>query len=140
MWKLKRILVVNLAALSLLFVGAAPALVLAADPCSQSGLTAQQALACGASNGKSTTPDSTATKTLGDTITSVINILSAAVAVVAVIMIVLGGFRYVTSGGNQESISGAKKTILFAVVGLIITALAQIIVQFVLNKTTTASP
>ncbi|OVE79231.1 hypothetical protein BVY00_00960 [bacterium G20] len=65
-----------------------------------------------------------------------INILSLIVGVVAVIMIILGGFRYITSSGNQESVKSAKNTIIYAVVGLVIVALAQIIVKFVLNTAT----
>ncbi|CAN5399857.1 hypothetical protein BH10PAT3_BH10PAT3_5470 [soil metagenome] len=71
-------------------------------------------------------------------IKNVINIFSLIVGVVAVIMIIVGGFRYITSGGNDGNVSGAKNTILYAVVGLIIVALAQIIVRFVLGKATAA--
>ncbi len=71
-------------------------------------------------------------------IKNVINVFSLVVGVVAVIMIIVGGFRYITSGGNDSSVSGAKNTILYAVVGLVIVALAQIIVRFVLTKATTA--
>ena len=69
-------------------------------------------------------------------LTVIINIFSVVVGVIAVIMIIVGGFRYITSGGKQESVSGAKNTILYAVIGLVIVALAQIIVKFVLNKST----
>lgn len=69
-------------------------------------------------------------------IKTVINVLSIIVGVVAVIMIIIGGFRYITSGGKQESVTGAKNTILYAVIGLVIVALAQVIVRFVLTKTT----
>lgn len=71
-------------------------------------------------------------------IKNIINIFSIVVGVVAVIMIIVGGFRYITSGGNDSSVSGAKNTILYAVVGLVVVALAQIIVRFVLTKTTQA--
>ncbi len=64
----------------------------------------------------------------------VVNILSAVVGVVAVIMIIVGGLRYVTSGGNDTSITSAKNTILYAIVGLIIVALAQVLVHFVLRN------
>jgi len=67
---------------------------------------------------------------LGTKIKSVINILSAVIAIVAVIMIIYGGLRYVASGGKQESVTAA------AIVGLIIVALAQAVVQFVLKGTT----
>lgn len=69
-------------------------------------------------------------------IQKIVNILSVAVGIVAVIMIIIGGFRYVTSGGKQESVTGAKNTILYAIIGLVIVALAQIIVHFVLSNTT----
>ncbi len=68
---------------------------------------------------------------------TVINILSLLVGAVAVIMLIIGGFRYVTSGGKQESVTAAKNTILYAIIGLVIVALAQIVVQFVLNKLNT---
>jgi cytochrome bd-type quinol oxidase subunit 2 len=69
-------------------------------------------------------------------ITTVINIFSLVVGFVSVIMIIIGGFKYITSGGNEGSVSGAKNTILFAIVGLVIVALAQVIVQFVLTQAT----
>ena len=72
---------------------------------------------------------------LNTLITKIINIFSVIVGIVAVIMIIVGGFRYITSGGKQESVTGAKNTILYAIIGLIIVALAQIIVKFVLNNT-----
>jgi hypothetical protein len=53
-------------------------------------------------------------------------------------MIIIGGLRYVTSGGKQESVTSAKNTILYAVIGLVIIALAQIIARFVLQKATNA--
>jgi hypothetical protein len=66
----------------------------------------------------------------------IINILSIIVGIVAVIMIIWGGFKYITSGGDTGNVSGAKNTLIFAIVGLIIVALAQFIVHFVLNTAT----
>lgn len=71
---------------------------------------------------------------LNNLIRYIINTLSAIVGVVAVIMIIIGGFRYITSGGTDTSVASAKNTILYAIIGLIIVALAQILVRFVLNK------
>lgn len=68
-------------------------------------------------------------------ITRIINVISVIVGVIAVIMIIYGGFRYITSGGNDSSVSAAKNTILYALIGLIIVALAQVIVKFVLQNT-----
>ena len=67
-------------------------------------------------------------------IVDVINIISIVVGVVAVIMIIIGGFKYITSGGDSGNVTGAKNTILYAVIGLVIVALAQIIVRFVLDR------
>lgn len=67
---------------------------------------------------------------------TVINVLSIVGGIAAVIMIIVGGLKYVTSGGESSNLTGAKSTILYAVIGLIVVALAQIVVKFVLNKAT----
>ena len=66
-------------------------------------------------------------------IADIVDIISVIVGIVAVIMIIYGGFRYITSGGDSGNVSNAKNTILYAIIGLIIVALAQFIVKFVLN-------
>ena len=68
----------------------------------------------------------------------VINVFSIVVGFVAVIMIIVGGIKYITSGGDSGNISGAKNTIVYAIIGLVIVALAQVIVHFVLNQATNA--
>ena len=73
------------------------------------------------------------------TLTKIINIISIVVGVVAVIMIIFGGFKYITSGGTSEKVTGAKNTILYGLIGLIVVALAQIIVKFVLNQAAEAT-
>lgn len=67
-------------------------------------------------------------------ITRIVNIFSVIVGVIAVIMIIIGGFRYITSGGDSSNVTSAKNTIMYAIIGLIIVALAQIIVRFVLDQ------
>lgn len=67
----------------------------------------------------------------------IVNIISVIVGVVAVIMIIFGGFKYITSGGDSGNVTGAKNTILYAIIGLVIVALAQFIVRFVLSQTNT---
>lgn len=66
----------------------------------------------------------------------VINIFSLVVGIIAVIMIIVGGLKYITSGGDSGNVSGAKNTIMYAVIGLIVVALAQFIVRFVLRRVT----
>jgi hypothetical protein len=67
-------------------------------------------------------------------IKKVINIFSIVVGAVSVIMIIIGGFRYIVSNGDSNGVSGAKNTILYAVVGLVIVLFAQVIVRFVLTN------
>ena len=66
----------------------------------------------------------------------ILNILSAIVGLLALIFIILAGMRYVMSAGNSEGTNTAKNTILYAVIGLLIVALAQIIVKFIFHKVT----
>ncbi len=77
-----------------------------------------------------------ATDKINRIIHTIVNLLSAVVGVVAVIMIIVGGFRYITSGGNDTSVTSAKNTILYAIIGLVVVALAQLIVRFTLSKLT----
>ena len=123
---------------TVLFSGAA--LAVDCSTCQGSDLNTQQAIECGSgcASGSSQTPEQASTH-LDNVIKEVINILSVAVSIAAVIMIMIGGFRYVTSGGKQESVTGAKNTILYAVIGLVIVALAQVIVRFVLTRTTNST-
>ena len=72
-------------------------------------------------------------------ITTIVNIFSILVGIVSVIMIIYGGFLYVTSGGDSGKVGNAKNAIIYAIVGLVVVALAQFIVQFVLDKVTTTT-
>lgn len=74
---------------------------------------------------------------VNSTISTVINLLSFLVGVVSVIMIIIGGIRFVTSQGNAQNATSARNTIIFAVIGLVLAAFAQLIVRFVLGKATT---
>lgn len=62
-----------------------------------------------------------------------VNIFSIIVGIAAVIMIIFGGFKYITSGGDSNNVSGAKNTLIYAIIGLIVVALAQFIVHYVLS-------
>lgn len=110
----------------------APAAVSAAtvNNCLASG--SNLTLSSGADCGNSST-DTGATN-INKIITQIVNIFSAVVGVVSVIMIIFGGFKYITSNGDSGNVSSAKNTIIYAVIGLVIVAMAQFIVQFVLNK------
>ncbi len=70
---------------------------------------------------------------LGPMIKTVINILLYVLGAAAVIMIVVGGIRYTTSGGDSSGIKSAKDTILYSVIGLVVAIMAYSIVNFVLG-------
>jgi hypothetical protein len=69
-------------------------------------------------------------------VADVINLVSIVVGIIAVFMIIYGGFRFLTSAGNPESTKVGKNAILYAIIGLVIVAFAQVIVKFVLAKIT----
>src|SRR5581483_7242409 len=126
--RIRKFTLIICALATVLFGVAAPALV-SAD--------AKSSVQCGINgaagvNGCSTQP----TTTLSDTIDNIVNILSGLVGVIAVIMVIVGGFRYITSAGDTNRLAGAKNTIIYALVGIIIVALDQTLVHFVIHKTT----
>lgn len=71
--------------------------------------------------------------TLSSAADTIIDILSIVVAAAAVIFIIIGGIKYVTSNGNQEKVTQAKNTILYAIIGLVIVIFAQTILNFVVG-------
>ncbi len=70
------------------------------------------------------------------TVTNVINILLFVAGLIAVIIIVVGGLRFVTSEGDAASANKAKNSVVYALVGLVLAVLAYAIVNFVLNGLT----
>jgi hypothetical protein len=77
---------------------------------------------------------------LENVLKTVINIISAIVGVVAVIMIVLSGFKYITSGGDANKVSSANSSLVYSIVGLVIVVLAQVIVHFVIIRSDPTPP
>jgi hypothetical protein len=121
----------------------APTLAASAD-CSHIG--AQTAIGAGeAANGGNGPGAGLCTSTtgvdqnsIGALASKVVDLFSIVVGAVAIIMIIYGGFRYITSGGDSNRVGSAKNTLIYAIVGLIIVALAQVIVHFVLNTSSSA--
>ncbi|HET9850407.1 MAG TPA: pilin [Candidatus Saccharimonadales bacterium] len=119
---------------SVLTLLASSSLALADTPVGNIKCAVNQVAGSSASN--CTSPPPNAGPDLSATIAHVVNILSVLAGAIAVIMIIVAGLRFVTSAGSENAVAGAKKTITFAVIGLIVVALAQIIVHFVLNNIT----
>lgn len=68
--------------------------------------------------------------------TQITNTVLYAVGIISVVMLIYGGLRYVISGGDSKKVTDAKNTILYAIIGLIISILAFAIVNFVINAVT----
>ncbi len=73
-------------------------------------------------------------------VTNIVNTLIFAAGIIAVIFIIVGGVRYITSQGDEKGVEGAKNTILYAVIGLVVVVLAFAIVNFVLQGVATGKP
>ena len=76
------------------------------------------------------------TELIGDNgvFSRITNTVLLIVGLISVIMLVYGGLRYILSGGDSKKVTDAKNTILYAIIGLIISMLAYAIVHFVLNS------
>ena len=66
--------------------------------------------------------------------TTLSNVMLFLVGAISVLMVVIGGLRYVISGGNSTNITTAKNTILYAVIGLVISILAYALINFVIGS------
>lgn len=76
---------------------------------------------------------------VGGIISQVVNILSIVLGGIAIVMIIVSGIRFATSGGSSNGVSGAKKTLIYAVVGLVIAVLAQVIIRLVIGTSSNLS-
>lgn len=74
-----------------------------------------------------------------DIAASVIRIILGFLGIVAVIIILLGGFKWMTAGGNEDKVGEAKKLITAGIIGLIIIVAAFAIATFVLNSLISAT-
>lgn len=70
----------------------------------------------------------------GGVFQTITNILLFLIGAIAVIMLIIGGIRYVISGGDQAQVTSAKNTILYAIVGIVVAFLAFAAVNFVTTQ------
>ncbi len=68
------------------------------------------------------------------TVEVVVEILSWVAGIAAIIMVIIAGFKYITSNGDAGKVGSAKTTLIYALVGIAIAALAQVLVHFVINS------
>ncbi len=76
---------------------------------------------------------------LPTTIASIIRVILGFLGIVAVVIILIGGFKFMTSGGHEEKVKSAKKVMVAGVIGLVIVLSAYAIASFVLSSIITAT-
>ena len=112
-------------ALALGVTAVAPVAVSAAD-CDTSNLSIEAGADCAQGNGQAT--DLFGQEGIFKKVTDIMLFLIGAISV---IMLIIGGIRYVVSGGDQAAVTAAKNTILYAIVGIVVAFLAYAAVSFV---------
>jgi len=70
----------------------------------------------------------------GSIINNVINVMLFLVGILCVIFIIYGGIRYTISRGEAKDVEGAKNTIMYAIIGLVIAIIAYALVNFVFTS------
>ncbi|HYG84361.1 MAG TPA: pilin [Verrucomicrobiae bacterium] len=101
----------------------------AAQPCDQNNLSIGSGASCARGNDQG--EDLFSESGIFRTIT---NILLFLVGAISVIMLIIGGIRYVVSNGDQNAVTSAKNTILYAIIGIIVAFLAYAAVNFVTTQ------
>lgn len=71
---------------------------------------------------------------VANTISVAANIIAAAAGIAAVVMAIISGLTMVSSAGNPEAVANAKKQLTYAILGVVIVALAWAITRFVVNQ------
>lgn len=79
------------------------------------------------------------TSDIRETIASIIKVAMGLLGIVAVVIILIGGFTWMTAGGNEEKVGEAKKWIFAGVIGLAIILSAYALATFVINSLTAAT-
>jgi len=69
-----------------------------------------------------------------DIIAAVINVMLGFLGIIAVVLILLGGFKWMTAAGNEDKVAEAKKLLAAGVIGLVIILAAFALAQFVLRQ------
>lgn len=80
--------------------------------------------------GTCSTPNST--RTVTGTLQQIADILIFIIGAVSVLMIIIGGLRYTLAQGDSNALSSAKNTILYAIIGIVVSLMAYGLVHFVL--------
>lgn len=79
------------------------------------------------------------TNDIREGVMNVVNVLLGFLGILAIIIILWGGFRWMTSGGNEEKVGEAKKVITAGIIGLVIIFTAYALATFVISQLLTAT-
>ncbi|MCW1908706.1 MAG: pilin [Candidatus Saccharibacteria bacterium] len=72
--------------------------------------------------------------TVDNALTAAITVFTIIVGVAAVIMVILSGYKYITSGGDSNKVAQAKSTVIYALIGVALVVTSQVILRFVIAK------
>ena len=78
-------------------------------------------------------PSNLSTESISNTVGSIIGVAATILGVIALGIIVYGGFLWMTSGGNEESVANAKKIMVAGIIGIIIVVMAYAITTFIMS-------
>ena len=68
------------------------------------------------------------------TLNKVVTALAMVAGIVSVIFVIVGGIKFIFANGDSSAVSSAKKTVIYALIGLVVAVLSREIIAFVLSK------
>lgn len=93
----------------------------------------QNGLQTGGLQGLFGTGGLTSSQSLPELIANVIRLMLLFAGAIAVVFVIIGGYQYLTSGGNEETAEKGKKTLINAIIGVIVVVLAYVIINVIVN-------
>src|SRR3989344_9297580 len=73
-------------------------------------------------------------------LTTILKILLSLAFLVAIIFVVISGYRFITSQGNEQAVTKAKQNLTWAIIGIVLIFLAWILMSFILDLAKTGDP
>lgn len=80
------------------------------------------------------TVSSLGTRPLKETVFTIINVILGFLGIVAIVIILVAGFKWMTAAGNEEKVTGARQMLIAGVIGLAIVLASWAIAQFVMTS------
>lgn len=72
----------------------------------------------------------------GASVRDIISIVASILGFIAVIVIIIAAIKFITSQGEPQKVANARNTIIYAAIGLVVSILAHVIVNFVIEAVT----